>query len=153
MNIIAKNKKWLYDYEVIDTLDAGIVLVWHEVKSIKMKQVQLSDSYIMINNEGVLNLYNMNIQLYKFTSPSIVQWYNPKQPRQLLVTKQQLAKLYAKTKKTWFVMIPTQLWESKSGMIKVTIALAKRKKKAQKRTLIKERDTARQMDKAIKDLR
>jgi tmRNA-binding protein len=69
------------------------------------------------------------------------------------VTKQQRIRLYERTRKTWLAIIPTQIRESKTWFIKVTVALAKRKKKLQKRNIIKDRDTARQMDKDIKNLR
>lgn len=153
MRTIKKNKKGLFDYEVISTLDAGIILKWHEVKSIKLWNFQISDSHIKIDAKGNVMLYNLNVPRYAFTAPSIVQWYNPKQPRQLLITKQQRIRVYSTTRKTWLIMIPVRIWESKSGFIKVTIGLSKRKKKIQKRSIIKDRDTARQMDKAIKNLR
>jgi SsrA-binding protein len=153
MRTIKKNKKWLFNYEVSDTVDAGIILQWHEVKSIKLWNFQISDSHIKIDIKGNLMLYNLNVPRYAFTSPSIVKWYDPKQPRQLLITKQQRIRMYERTRKTWLVMIPIRIWESKTGYIKVTVGLAKRKKKIQKRSIIKDRDTARQMDKAIKNLR
>ena len=153
MRVIKKNKKGLFDYEIIDTLDAWIILSWHEVKSIKLWNIQISDSHIKIDHQWNLMLYNLNIPRYAFTAPSIVPWYNPKQARTLLVTKKQRTRLYERTRKTGLIMIPTKIRESKSGFIKVTIALAKRKKKVQKRSIIKDRDTARQMDKAIKNLR
>jgi SsrA-binding protein len=152
MKILSKNKKWLFDYEVVDTIDAGIVLSGHEVKSIKTSSIQLSDSHIKVNHEWKLMLYNLSIPRYKFTAPSIVPGYSSKQPRSLLVTKKQLWKLFERTKKTWLVMIPTTLRISKTGYIKITIWLAKRKKKVEKRSIIKDRDTARQMDKQIKNL-
>lgn len=153
MRILAKNKKWLFNYEVIDTLDTGIILEGHEVKSIKLKQFQLSDAHIIVTSEKDLVLYNMNVPRYKFTSAALIPNYSAKRPRKLLVTKQQRIRLYERTRKTWLAIIPTQIRESKTWFIKVTVALAKRKKKLQKRNIIKDRDTARQMDKDIKNLR
>lgn len=153
MRILAKNKKWLFNYEVIDTLDTGIILEGHEVKSIKLKQFQLSDAHIIVTTEKDLVLYNMNVPRYKFTAAVIVPNYSAKRPRKLLVTKHQRMKLYERTRKTGLALIPVTIWESKTWFIKVTIALAKRKKKLQKRNIIKDRDTARQMDKDIKNLR
>lgn len=153
MRIIKKNKKWLFDYEVSDTLDAGIILQWHEVKSIKLWNIQMSDSHIRLDAQWNLLLLNLNVPRYRFTSSAVTPNYNPKQPRTLLVTKKQRIRLYERTRKTWLVLIPVRIRESKTWYIKITIWLAKRKKKIQKRSIIKDRDTARQMDKAIRNLR
>lgn len=150
MKIIAKNRKAWFDHEILDTLDAGIVLHWHEVKSIRTQWAYLQDAIVTISDRGAW-IVNMDIPLYKKTSPVTMTSYEPKWRRKLLLTKQQLTKLRSKTQKTWLVLIPTQLRESQKHIFKITIALAKRRKKVEKKQAIKERETKRMMDKEARD--
>lgn len=99
MHILVKNRKATFDHEIVDTFDAGIVLRGHEVKSIKTQGCALQDAIVTIT-DGEARLVNMDIPLYKKTSPVVLPSYLPKARRKLLLTKQQLTKLRSKTQKT-----------------------------------------------------
>ncbi len=98
-------------------------------------------------------IVNMDIPLYKKASPVTLPTYAPKGRRKLLLTKQQLTKLWSKTQKTGLVIIPTQLRESQHHKFKLTIALAKRKKNIQKKQALKEKETKRMMDKEVRNFK
>lgn len=149
MKQIRRNKQAYFDYEIVDTLETWIVLEWHEVKSIKLDHPNITDAVVQVQ-ERELWIINMDISLYKRTSPILAQWYDPKRKRKLLVTKQQLARLFERTKKTGLVLVPLQLLENKKWKIKILVWLGKLKKKIEKRSSIKERETKRMMDKEMK---
>jgi len=111
----------------------------------------INDAIVTIEDRE-LWLVNCSVSLFEKTNPLNVKWYNSKQKRKLLITKQQYSRLVAKTRKTWLTIIPLQVLESK-WRIKVLIWIWKLKKKAEKRSAIKERDTKRMMDKEIKQYR
>lgn len=152
MKILAKNKKIYFDYEIIDTRDAGIILQWHEVKSIKLQKAVLADAIVKIDEKEIW-LINMDISLYKWTHPNTVPGYNPKGRRKLLLTKKQLGKLRSQIQKTGLHIVPLEVYADRNRRIKVKIGLAKRKRKIEKRSSIRERDIGRQMDREIRDYR
>lgn len=139
MKPIIKNKKAFFDYEILETLDAGIVLAWHEVKALKTQKANLSDAFIKID-ERELWLINCDIPLYKKTHPQLVWSYDPKGRRKLLVTARQRTRLRERTHKTGYRLIPLELFLDHKGMIKVKLALAKLKRKIDKRASIREKD-------------
>lgn len=151
MRIIRKNKQAYFNYEIVDTLQTWIVLQWHEVKSIKFWNCTVNDAIVTFKDRE-LRLVNCSVSLYERTNPVNAQWYDPKQRRKLLVTNQQRTRLYERTRKTGLHIVPLQVLESK-WRIKVLIGLWKMKKKVEKRSTIKERDTKRMMDKEIKRYR
>jgi len=152
MKEIRRNKQAYFDYEIVDTVEAGIVLQWHEVKSIKMDHPNISDAVVQVQ-ERELRILNMDVSLYKRTSPVLAPWYDPKQKRKLLVTKKQLTKFFERTKKTGLVLVPLKLLENKKGQIKVLVWLWKLRKKIEKRWVIKERETKRMMDRELREYR
>lgn len=152
MKTLAKNKKVYFDYEIIDTRDAGIVLQWHEVKSIKLQKAVLSDAIIKIDAREI-RLINMDVSLYKWTHTNLAPGYNPKWRRKLLLTKKQLGKLRSQIQKTWLHIVPLEVYADKNRRIKVKIWLAKRKRKIEKRSIIRERDVGRQMDREMRAFR
>jgi len=152
MKILAKNKKIFFDYEIQDKLDVWIVLMWHEVKALKMQWANIKDAVVQIRHNE-LWLINMDIQVYKKVSWNTLGDYTPKWPRKLLITKQQLTRLRSSTQKTWLHIVPIVVYEAKNRKIKVTIWLAKRKKNIQKKQSIKDKDTKRQMNRDISRIR
>lgn len=148
MRVIRHNKQAYFNYEIVDTIEAWVVLQGHEVKSLKTGHGAINDAIISFN-ENELWLVNFSIPLYERTAPSIAQWYDPKQPRKLLVTKKQRVRLYERTRKTGLHIVPLKVLEVRRR-IKVLIGLWKLKKKVQKRAIIKERDTKRMMDKEVR---
>lgn len=149
MKVLAKNKRAFFDYEVIETYDAGIVLLGHEVKSIKTGHITIGDGIVKISPQETV-LVNMDIPLYQKTAPQTVSWYQPKWPRRLLLTKREQTVLWSKVQQGGLRIIPLEVYESTRNRIKVKIGLAKLKKKVEKKSAIKERDVKREMDKEIR---
>ena len=150
MKTIAKNKIATFDYDIVETLDAGIVLWGFEVKSIKTQWCNISSSVIRLNWKS-FDIINMDVPLYKKTSIRQIWSYNPKRQRQLLLKKKEITKLFWKTTKTWLSIFPLEVFETKNK-IKVKIAVWKLRKKYQKKQVLKERDMDKQAKKQIKDM-
>lgn len=154
MKIITKNKSAYLDYEIIDTYTAGVVLHGYEVKSIKGSHVNIKDAIVKRDEPTRhLKIRNMDIPLYERTSPLIVPGYQPKAPRDLLVTSKELAKIVAKTTKTGNSIIPLEIQVNTRGKIVILIAVAARRKKVEKKQYIKEKEMQREMDRTIKAMR
>lgn len=150
MKSITRNKSVYHDYEITDTRDAGIVLVGHEVKSIKTWQVNIKDAVVRIDHFAI-NIHNMDIPLYDRTSPVIAPRYDPRTPRALLLNKKELHKIILKTQKGWLQIMPLELRLNPRGRIKLKIGLAQRLKKVDKKHILKEKMIDRDMAKEAKD--
>lgn len=145
-DVIIKNKRATFDFELIDKYQAGIVLVGTEIKSIRLGKASLVDTFCYFN-DGELWVKGMNVSEYFYGT------YNnhaPKRDRKLLLTKRELAKLRRQTKETGFTIVPTKLFFNEKGLAKLEIAVAKGKKEYDKRESLKEKDDRRQMDRAMK---
>lgn len=147
---LRNNKYARHNYSIQDTVEAGIVLQGHEVKSLKTTKWSLKDALVTFKNQE-LRLVNFTIPLYEKASHKQLQWYNPKQDRKLLVTQQQMARLYERTRKTWYMLLPLEMRENPQGRIKCLVWLWKLLKKVDKKQKIKDKDTKRIMDKQIKE--
>lgn len=145
-DIVIKNKRASFDYELLEKFQAGIVLVGTEIKTIRQGKASLVDTFCFFNN-GELWVKNMNISEYFYGTYNN---HTPKRDRKLLLTKRELAKLRRLTKETGFTIVPTKLFINEKGYAKVEIAVAKGKKDYDKRESIKERDDKRMMDRAMK---
>ncbi|MCQ2209533.1 MAG: SsrA-binding protein SmpB [Paludibacteraceae bacterium] len=145
-DVLIRNKRASFDYELIDTYQAGIVLVGTEIKSIRLGKASLVDTFCFFNDDE-LWVKNMNISEYFYGT------YNnhlPRRDRKLLLTKRELQKIRRQTKDTGFTIVPTKLFLNEKGLAKVEIAVAKGKKAYDKRESLKEKDDRRQMDRAMK---
>lgn len=152
MKIISKNKKAFLDYDISETFETGIILKWHEVKSIKSWKVNIKDAIIKISWWEIF-IINMDIQLYPMTAPQTVKSYQPKWERKLLLTKRQIIKLSERTNKTGLMLLPLQIYINKDRLIKLEIWLAKIRKKIDKKQIIKERDIYKEAKRDIKRLK
>ncbi|MBR5475746.1 MAG: SsrA-binding protein [Bacteroidaceae bacterium] len=141
-NVNIKNRRASFDYLVIDTYTAGIVLTGTEIKSIRQSKASLVDTYcIFIGNE--LWVKNMHIAEYFYGS------YNnhaARRDRKLLLERKELRKLQQAAKNPGFTIVPMRLFINEKGLAKVVIALARGKHEYDKRESIKERDDKREMD-------
>ncbi len=135
-----KNRKAYFDYEVIDTLEVGIVLKGYEVKSVRAGQISLGDSYVIIKNEEFL-LLNASISLYKNAT---VHNYDSLRTRKLLAKKKEILSFVSKVKQKNLTIVPLKVY-SKNKKIKLEIGLVKGKKKFEKKEAIKQRDLDRQL--------
>ena len=141
-----KNKRASFDYELLETFHAGIVLTGTEIKSIRLGKAGLSDTFCYMNN-GELWVKNMYIAEYFYGS------YNnhaARRDRKLLLTKKELQKIAKSIKESGFTIVPTRVFLNEKGLAKVVIAIAKGKKLYDKREWIKEREDKRQMDRMFK---
>ena len=141
-----KNKRASFDYELIETYTAGIVLTGTEIKSIRLGKASLVDTFCFFNN-GEMWVKNMYIAEYFYGTYNNHQ---TRRDRKLLLTKKELTKLQRLVKESGFSIVPTKLFISDKGLAKIVIALAKGKKIYDKREAIKEREDRRQMDRAFK---
>ncbi len=139
--VICYNKKVAHDYDLHEIYQAGIVLKGPEVKSLRLGKVSLVDSYAKVK-KGEVFLYNMHIGPYPYTHHTHL---DPRRPRKLLLHKKEIKRLIGKTEERGFTLIPVRLY-FKNGWVKVDIALAKGKRKVDKRREIKERELKREME-------
>lgn len=146
-NVNIKNKKASFDYELIDTYTAGIVLTGTEIKSIRQSKASLVDTYCSIIH-GELWVKNMHIAEYFYGS------YNnhvARRDRKLLLTQKELRKLAQDSKNPGFTIVPTRLFINEKGLAKLVIALAKGKHEYDKRNSLRENEDRREMDRAMKE--
>ncbi len=138
--LICQNKKAQHDYFIDDILEAGIVLLGTEVKSIREGRVNLKDSYAKIKN-GEVFLYGCHISPYPHASYNN---HEPERVRKLLLHKREIKRLIGKTKEKGYSLIPLRMY-FRGGKVKVELALARGKKKYDKREAIKRREEAREL--------
>lgn len=145
-NINIKNKRATFDYELLDTYTAGIVLTGTEIKSIRLGKASLVDTFCVFEKNG-LWVKNMNISEYFYGS------YNnhaARRDRKLLLQKKELKKIERLTKETGYTIVPTRLFINDKGLAKLNIAVARGKKQYDKRQSLKEKDDKRIMDRMMK---
>jgi len=143
--IVCQNKKAFHDYSVDEVLEAGIVLLGPEVKSLRDGRSSLVDGYARVRN-GEVFLYNMHITPYPFAHSLNL---DPKRTRKLLLNKQEIRRLIGKTKEKGYTIIPLKVYFSDSRA-KVELGLAKGKKKVDKRHALREKEQKREIEQARK---
>lgn len=144
--IITNNRKARHDYNIIETLEAGIVLKGTEVKSMRFGKVNLKDSYASIK-DGELFLIGMHVSPYEFGN---IFNHDPERDRKLLVHQKELRRLIGKIQTQGVTLVPLKLY-FKRGKVKVELALATGKKLYDRRHDIAKRDAEREMQRALKD--
>lgn len=140
-----KNKRATFEYELIDTYTAGIVLTGTEIKSIRDSKASLTDTYCTFVN-GELWVKGMHIAQYFYGSYNN---HEAKRDRKLLLTSKELRKLAADSKSPGFTIVPTRLFINDGGLAKLVIALARGKHQYDKRQSIKENEDRREMARAL----
>jgi len=142
-NILIDNRKANYNYFLLEEYVAGIVLIGCEIKSIRNRDVNMSDSYCtFVGNELIIK--NMHISPYK-NSGFAYGDYDTKRDRKLLLTKRELRKLQRDVQTKGITIVPVNLYTNDKGLVKLTIAVAKGKHTYDKSQSIKERDLDREM--------
>ncbi len=144
---IAVNRKAYHEYEILDKIEAGIVLLGSEVKSAREGKVNIKDAYVDLRS-GEAILINAHISPYSNAS------YNNHEPlrnRKLLLNKRELKKYGKKTTERGFTLIPLRMYFTEKGLIKIEIALAKGKHFYDKKRQLKERDQKRDMARELKN--
>ncbi|MFQ6069634.1 MAG: SsrA-binding protein SmpB [Candidatus Aminicenantales bacterium] len=146
MRIIASNRKAFYNYEIIETCEAGISLLGSEVKSIREGKISLKECYAEAKG-GEIFLVNCHISPYEAANRFN---HDPRRERKLLLHRREIKRLLGKMKERGFSLVPTKIYFNKRGKVKVEIALAKGKKVYQKREAIREREREREMQAELK---
>ena len=135
LKIICLNRKATFNYFFEDLIEAGIVLKGSEIKSVRNGKVNIADSYA-VEKKGEIVLVNSHISKYKQAS---ISNHNPTDERKLLLNKREINKLIGKMHREGFSIVPTRMY-FKKGKAKIEIAIAKGKKKYDKRATKKDRD-------------
>ena len=151
---LAGNKRLLYDYEILEKWEAGLKLTGGEVKSVKKGQISLKGAYVTIkNNTKSLKpeawLVGANITRYPKSGYSQND-YQPFRNRKLLLNRAEIDSLIGKTKQKGLTILPLSVYTTSHRLIKITIVLAKGKKRFDKRETIKKRDFERRKRKLVK---
>jgi SsrA-binding protein len=135
-NILIKNKKATFDYEILDRFTAGIQLFGTEIKSIRSGKASLTDTYCAFINDE-LWVKNMHIATYIFGTYNN---HEVRRDRKLLLSKRELIKLARATKETGLTIVPIKLFINEKGLAKLEIGLARGKKSYDKRHALKEKE-------------
>ncbi|TMM31536.1 SsrA-binding protein SmpB [Polaribacter aestuariivivens] len=141
-NINIKNKKARFEYEILDKYIAGIQLTGTEIKSIRQSQARITESFCEFNDRGELFIVNMYIQEYMFGHHFN---HKPKSERRLLMHKRELRNLKKDVEAKGNTIVPLRLFINDRGLAKLEIALAKGKQTHDKRNVIKDRDSKRNL--------
>jgi len=146
IKMVCQNKKAYADYFIDETIEAGIVLTGTEVKSLREGKANLKDSYVIIK-DGEAFLLNCHISPY---SHGNIYNHDPLRTRKLLLHKKEIERLIGKTQQQGYTLIPLKIY-FKGHYVKVEIALARGRKKYEKRDIIKKKEAQREIERAIKN--
>jgi len=145
---VATNRQASYRYHLLEKIECGIALQGSEVKSVREGGVQLKDAYAEVR-EGEVWLRNMHIAPYK---PAASDNHDPERPRKLLLHRGEIERLIGKTAERGLTLVPTRIYFS-GPRAKVELALARGKEMHDKRRSIKERETKREIERALSERR
>jgi SsrA-binding protein len=147
--IIVKNKKAFFNYELLETFEAGISLLGSEVKSIREGRISLKESYAEVK-DGEVFLLHCHISPYEAANRFN---HDPRRERKLLLHSREIKRLAGKIKEKGLTLVPIKVLINAKGKVKVEIALAKGKRTYQKKEVIKERDIQREVRAELKKWR
>jgi len=142
---IATNRRARFEYEILETVEAGLVLVGSEVKSLRAGRADLKDSYAAVK-DGEMWLYALRISPYEF---ALDGGHDPERPRKLLLHRGEITRIGAKLAEKGLTLVPTSLY-FKEGKAKVELGLGKGKTRIDKRETIKRRQADREMRRAVR---
>ena len=145
--LIAKNKRALHEYEILETYEAGIQLTGSEVRSLRENNCQLTDCFALIR-KGEVWLHNVHIAPYR--NGTIFNG-DPDRKRKLLLHRNEIRVLEQKTQQRGLTLVPVSMYFSENSLVKVELALARGKKLHDKRESMAKRDMQREIDRALKE--
>ncbi len=147
MKVVCTNRKAKRDYEILETMEAGMVLTGTEVKSLRAGAAHLKDSYAAVEH-GELFLYNAHISPYEQGNR-----YNhePERTRKLLMHEREIRRLTGKIKEKGLTLIPLRIYFNDSGKAKAELGLGRGRRSYDKRRAIADRDARREMQRALKE--
>lgn len=143
--MIIKNKKAYFHYEILETYEAGLVLLGSEIKSIRNGKASIQEGYAR-SYQDEFYIYNMDISPYKYAN---IQNHEPKRPRKLLLRKREIKRLLGKTQEKGLTLVPLRLY-LKNGFAKLELGLARGKKIHDKRAALKRKETQREIARVLK---
>jgi SsrA-binding protein len=143
---VIKNKRAYFEFEILDTYTAGIMLTGTEIKSVREGKVNLGDGFCFFKKD---DLFVRNLHITEYSHGAYAN-HDPLRQRKLLLTKRELRKIQAKVKERGFTIVPVSMFISERGFAKLEIALARGKKTHDKRESIKARDSKKELDRAMK---
>lgn len=145
--LVAQNRKARHNYQIEDSLEAGVVLTGTEVKSLRQGRASIAEAYAA-DERGELYLYNAHIPVYDAAGRFNHQ---PKRPRKLLLHRQELARLVGLVRREGYTLVPLSLYFNQRGIAKVELGLARGKRKVDKRETEKRRDWQRQKARLMRE--
>ena len=146
VRVVASNRKAYHDYTIEETIEAGIVLIGSEIKSIRAGRANLRDGYAVIEN-GEVWMHNVHIAPY---DPASRYGHEPRRKRKLLLHKREIARLARQVQEKGYTLVPVRLY-LRGNLAKVELALARGKRQYDKRAAIAERDSRRRAERAIRE--
>jgi SsrA-binding protein len=147
IKILTTNRRARFEYEILETREAGIELKGTEVKSIRLGQINLSEGFCRISEDMQAMLQNVHIAPYDFGNRHN---HDPLRPRRLLLHREEIYRLYGKIREQGLTLIPLKLY-LKKGRVKLELGLVKGKKLHDKREAIKHRDAQREVERSLRD--
>lgn len=152
MKTIAYNKRAKFDYEILETLEAGLILRGFEVKSAKLGNISLKGAYVVIQQTGpdkTPEAWILNMHIGPYKQAGEMPDYQPDHSRKLLLHKKEINHLIGKQKEKGLTLIPISLY-TKHGRIKLEFGIGRGKKKFDKREKIKERESKRRINRVLR---
>jgi len=146
MKILAVNRRAKYDYNILETFEAGLALKGHEVKSIKIGHLSLKGAYISIKNNQA---YLLNAYISPFQPKNMSKDYDPERARKLLLHKKEIQHLIGKSNERGLTLVPIKVY-TKRSRIKLEFGIGRGKKKIDKRQSIKKRESKREIERNLK---
>jgi SsrA-binding protein len=143
----ASNKRAYYEYEVLNSVEAGLALTGTEIKSVRAGKVNLRDSYAKVQNGEVL-LYNMHVSAY---DQGNIWNHEPLRTRKLLLHRKEISRLAEQSQAQGLTLVPLRMY-SVRGHAKIEIAVARGKKQYDKRAAISDRESKRELDRVVKEV-
>lgn len=145
--IIARNRKALHDYQLLDTFEAGLVLSGVEIKSIRANQINLQDGWVQAIGD---ELWLMGVHISPYKQASAFDSLDPRRPRKLLMHRKEINRLISRVNEKGLTLVPTQVY-LKNGRAKIEIALARGRKQYDKRDQIAKRESDLQLRRALRE--
>ncbi|MBI2054758.1 MAG: SsrA-binding protein SmpB [Candidatus Sungbacteria bacterium] len=147
MEPYAVNRKASFDYEILETYEAGIELLGFEVKAVRAGHVNLAGGFVIPRGH---ELWLTNVSIRAYQPQNTPRGYDPERPRRLLLHKSEIATLIGKSREARLTLIPLRVY-SKDRRIKVLVGIARKKRKEDKREAIRRRDTEREVRRTLSD--
>ena len=145
--VIAKNRRAFHEYEIVETYEAGLELTGTEVRSLRENNCQLTDCFALVRN-GEVWMHNVHITPFAHGN---INNPDPDRKRKLLLHKKEIRALQEQAKEKGMALVPLKMYFKENGLVKVELAVARGKKLYDKRASMKERDTRRAIDRALKE--